>query len=575
MKQNRLLWAFKFLLPYKYHYLFGILCSLAMGAAQLIIPWVRKLIIDDGLIQQNNEALITAILIFGGVVVLSIALTWGMNLAFAFVTGRYAADMRTGIFKHLRSLSVSYFHGERTGQIISRLTDDVPVVKDTVTSTLTQLATQILSLTLAFIVALRIEPKLTLIMLPVVCAAGLQSLIFAPFNRRVGRARQDYAADVLSELHEGITGSKEILAFGRSNWQIAQFRELFLRLVGVERRQAVVQSASFSVTYLFIWIPSLLLFLLGGRLVVQGEMTVGTLFAFIGYVEAMAYPIRSFQETIGRIQTAMGAVDRITEFMDVQPQVSELPTAKPLQNVEGTITMENVSFAYEPEKPVIQDITFTIPARQKVAIVGASGVGKSTLVDLLLRFYDPQQGKICIDGFDVREATLDSLRSQIAVVFQDPFLFAGTVRDNIRFGKLDASDEEVVAAAKAANADQFISQLQHGYDTPIGEQGVTLSGGEKQRIAIARAVLKNPKILLLDEATSALDNRTEREIWEALAHLMEGKTVLIIAHRLSTVTQADQIIVLVDGKIAEIGNHEELRRSEGPYTDIFAMQRAS
>ena len=271
----------------------------------------------------------------------------------------------------------------------------------------------------------------------------------------------------------------------------------------------------------------------------------------------------------------MGAVDRINEFMNVQPQVSELPTAKPLQNVEGTITMENVSFAYEPEKPVVQDITFTIPARQKVAIVGASGVGKSTLVDLLLRFYDPQQGKIYIDGFDIREATLDSLRSQIAVVFQDPFLFAGTVRDNIRFGGLDASDEEVVAAAKAANADQFISQLQHGYDTPIGEQGVTLSGGEKQRIAIARAVLKNPKILLLDEATSALDNRTEREIWEALAHLMEGKTVLIIAHRLSTVTQADQIIVLVDGKIAEIGNHEELRRAEGPYTDIFAMQRAS
>ena len=430
-------------------------------------------------------------------------------------------------------------------------------------------------MTLAFIVALRIEPKLTLIMLPVVCAAGLQTLIFAPFNRRVGRARQDYAADVLSELHEGITGSKEILAFGRSNWQIAQFRELFLRLVGVERRQAVVQSASFSVTYLFMWIPSLLLFLLGGRLVVQGEMTVGTLFAFIGYVEAIASPIRSFQGSIGRIQTAMGAVDRINEFMNVQPQVSELPTAKPLQNVEGTITMENVSFAYEPEKPVVQDITFTIPARQKVAIVGASGVGKSTLVDLLLRFYDPQQGKIYIDGFDVREATLDSLRSQIAVVFQDPFLFAGTVRDNIRFGRLDASDEEVVAAAKAANADQFISQLQQGYDTPIGEQGVTLSGGEKQRIAIARAVLKNPKILLLDEATSALDNRTEREIWEALAHLMEGKTVLIIAHRLSTVTQADQIIVLVDGKIAEIGNHEELRRSEGPYTDIFAMQRAS
>lgn len=271
----------------------------------------------------------------------------------------------------------------------------------------------------------------------------------------------------------------------------------------------------------------------------------------------------------------MGAVDRVTEFMNVQPQVSESPTAKPLQSVGGTITMENVSFAYEPEKPVVQNVTFTIPARQKIAIVGASGVGKSTLVDLLLRFYDPQQGKVCIDGVDIREATLDSLRAHIAVVFQESFLFRGTVRDNIRFGRLDASDEEVIEAAKAANAHQFISQLPNDYDTPIGERGVTLSGGEKQRIAIARAILKNPKILLLDEATSALDNQTEQEIWEALANLMHGKTVLIIAHRLSTVTQADQIIVLVDGKIVEIGNHEELLRLDGAYTEIFAMQRAS
>ena len=575
MKQNRLSWAFKFLLPHKYLYITGVLCSVGAGATQLALPWIRKLIIDDGLIQQSSEALITAILIFVGVVVSSSALTWAENLSFATVTGHCAADMRTKIFQHLRRLSVSYFHGEQTGQIISRLSTDVDVVKGLVTSNLTQLITYTLRLILAFVISFKIEPQLTLIILPVACLTGLQSIIFAPFNRRVGRAVQDYNADLLSELHEGVSSSREVLAFGRSNWQIAHFRDLFLRLIGVSRRQANVESASFTATYILGWVPSLLLFWLGGRLVVRGEMSVGTLFAFIGYVEMMVDPIRVFQGVIGSIQMGMGAIDRISEFMNVQPQVSESATAKPLQRVEGTLTMENVSFAYQPETPVVQDVTLTIPARHKVAIVGASGAGKSTLVDLLLRFYDPQQGSIRIDGIDIRETTIDSLRSHIGAVFQDSFLFRGTVRDNIRFGRLDASDEEVIAAAEAANAHQFISQLPENYDTLIGERGVTLSGGERQRIAIARALLKNPKILLLDEATSALDTRTEQEIWEALEHLMEGKTVLIIAHRLSTVTQADQIIVLVDGKIAQIGTHEELLRSGGPYTEIFAMQQAS
>lgn len=578
MKQSRLLWAFKFLLPHKslyIAYIAGVLCSVGAGATQLALPWIRKLIIDDGLIQQSNEALITAILIFVGVVVSSSVLTWGENLSFATVTGRFAADIRTKIFQHLRRLSVSYFHGEQTGQIISRLSTDVDVVKGVVTSTLTQLVTYILRLILAFVIALRIEPQLTLIILPVACLTGLQSIIFAPFNRRVGRAVQDYNADLLSELHEGVSSSREVLAFGRSNWQIAHFRELFLRLIGVSQRQSVVESASFTATYILGWVPSLLLFWLGGRLVVQGEMSIGILFAFIGYVEMMVDPIRAFQRTISGVQMGMGAIDRINEFMNVQPQVSEAATAKPLQRIEGTLSMENVSFAYQPENPVVQDVTFSVPARQKVAIVGASGAGKSTLVDLLLRFYDPHAGQICIDGHDIREATLDSLRSHIGVVFQEPFLFRGTVADNIRFGRLDASDEEVIAAAEAANAHQFISQLSNNYDTLIGERGVTLSGGERQRIAIARALLKNPKILLLDEATSALDSRTEQEIWETFAHLMEGRTVLIIAHRLSTVMHADQIIVLVDGKIAQIGSHEELLQSEGPYTDIFAMQDSS
>ena len=575
MKQNRFAWAFKFLLPHKYFYLFGVLCTLAASAVQLILPWIRKIIIDDGIIQESNEALITAILVFCGVVVVSIALTWVQDLTFATVTSHYAADMRTNIFQHLRRLSVSYFHGERTGQIIARLTDDVSVVKDVVTTTLTQLVAYVLQLTLAFIVALKIEPKLTVLMLPVVCLAGLQAIIFAPFNRRVGRAVQDYTADLISESHEGISGSREIMAFGRSNWQIAQFRELFLRLIGIAQRQAVVQSASFTVSYILIWAPTLLLFWLGGKLVVQGEMTIGTLFAFIGYVEGMVMPIRAFQGVIGGVQTGMGAIDRIIEFMDVQPQVSDLPTAKPLRSVEGTLRMQNVSFSYESENPVIQDVTFTIPARQKIAIVGASGTGKSTLVDLMLRFHDPQHGCIYIDDVDIREVTLDSLRSHIGVVFQDAFLFQGTIQDNLRFGRFDASDEEVITAAKAANAHQFISQLPKNYDTHIGERGVTLSGGERQRIAIARAILKDPKILVLDEATSAIDARTEQEIWGALEHLMEGRTVLVIAHRLSTVTHADQIIVLVDGKIAQIGTHAELLRSEGPYTEIFATQSSN
>lgn len=572
MKQRRLLWAFKFLLPHKSLYLFGVLCTLAAAAVQLILPWIRKLIIDDGIVQGSNEALITAILIFCGVVVASIALTWGQDLTFATVTSRFAADMRTNIFEHLRCLSVSYFHGEQTGQIIARLTEDVSVVKDVITTTLTQLVAHALQLTLAFIVALKIEPKLTILILPVVCLAGLQSIIFAPFNRRIGRAMQDYTADLISESHEGISGSREIMAFGRSNWQIAQFRELFLRLIGIARRQAVVQSASFSVAYILIWAPTLLLFWLGGRLVVRGEMTIGTLFAFIGYVEGMVMPIRAFQGVIGNVQTGMGAIDRIIEFMNVQPQVYELPTAKPLKNVKGTLAMENVSFAYHAEKFVIHDVSFNIPAGAKIGIVGASGAGKSTLVDLLLRFYDPQQGRICIDGFDIREAAIDSVREHIGVVFQESFLFQDTVRENIRFGRLEASDIEVVAAAKAANADQFILKLPEGYDTSIGERGITLSGGEKQRIAIARTLLKDPKILILDEATSALDSRTEQEIWDALEHLMEGRTVLIIAHRLSTVVQADEIIVLVDGKIAQIGRHDDLLRSGGPYTDIFATQ---
>jgi subfamily B ATP-binding cassette protein MsbA len=484
------------------------------------------------------------------------------------------AHLRLRLFEHLLGFSLSYFNLHRTGEVVSGVTNDVSTVRGLVTSDISTALSQVITLTGALVLIIITNWRLTLFMIALVPLVMVIAILFGRRMRQLSSNVQDQLASATTVMEESISGVRVVQSFTRERYEIGRFTASIERTFALAMKR-VRLSSTFGPSVSFLGFAAVVsIFWFGGNEVLAGRLTAGQLFMFLVLTLTIAGSIGQFSSLWTGLQEALGATRRLFEILDTHSDIAEKPSAPPLPPVRGHITFDRVSFAYldNPGTPILTGISLEVKPGEVLALVGPSGAGKTTLVNLIPRFFDPSDGRVCIDGYDLRDVQLFSLRQQIGIVPQETLLFGGSVRENILYGRLDASEEEMMAAARAANAHDFILELPNGYDTLVGERGVKLSGGQRQRIAIARAILKDPCILLLDEATSSLDSESEGLVQEALERLMRGRTSIVIAHRLSTIQNADRIAVLGDGCLVELGSHAELIALDGMYARLHRIQ---
>jgi subfamily B ATP-binding cassette protein MsbA len=567
--------AFRYLKPYWFLEIVALLCAASGTLCGLAFPWILKILIDDVFVHRSMKALNFCVLAFAAAEVLSAVLGVARQALFTYVGERAVADLRNELFAHLQELSMADKHREKVGRTLSAFTNDIGAMQSLYASTLVDLITNTLQMVITLAVLFRIQASLAAVSWPILPLFAVSILAFGKPLRISGDAVQSTLSTITEELQESISGLREVKAFTREESQIKRFRALFASLVPVRLKQSVIGAVSGGVNSFASWGGVIFVMWWGGRQVIAEGITPGVLVAFVNYLAGLFGPTAWFVQLNVQLQSAMAGADRVFDVLDTRPGVSDRPDSIELPPLRGEVEIDHVSFTYEAGKAALQDVSLDVQAGERIAFVGPSGSGKTTLTGLLCRFFDPTSGAIRIDGHDLRDVTQASLRHQIGVVFQETFLFGASVRENIRFGREDATDAEIEAAAKAANAHRFILDLPEGYDTPVGERGAKLSGGQRQRIAIARALLRDPRILILDEATASLDTESEAAVQEALERLMEGRTSFVVAHRLSTVAGADRIVVLEAGRIVEIGSHAELIAGSGIYRRLYEVQFAS
>ncbi len=552
----------------------GVVVALVVTSTLLSLlgPYLIGVIIDQfistGDLLGLTQTTLLMVATYLGQALTSMASGWIM----VTIAQRVLKDLRKELFEHLQTLSLSFFDRRPVGDLMSRLTNDVDAVNQALTQNVTRLITNLLTSVGVLLIMFRLNSWLalgSLLVFPVMI--GVTAFV-ARRTRSGFRSLQTNMGRLNAAMEETVSGERVVIAFNQQPAALTAFDQI---------NHAVRDTGIHAMTYALLIMPLLGILSnlniavvagLGGWLVLQGLASVGTIAAFISYSRQFAQPLQQIAELYNSIQSALAGSERIFEIIDERPEVQDAPDAVPLQRVQGRVVFDHVDFHYVPGVPVLKDVSFVAERGQTIALVGPTGAGKTTIINVLTRFYDIQGGAITLDGQDIRHLQKDTLRRQLGIVLQDVFLFSGTVMDNIRYGRLDATDDECVAAAKLANADHFITRLPHGYQTAVSERGSNLSQGQRQLVSIARAIIANPGILILDEATSSIDTRTEIQIQEALLRLMQGRTSFVIAHRLSTIRNADQVLVINEGRIIERGTHEQLLRQEGFYHNLYMSQ---
>lgn len=561
-----------FLKPYLSRMVLAGLLVMGVAAINLALLRLAGTLWDVITVQHDQPRMTDLITVFLGLVVLQGLCSMGHSYLTAWISQRIVADFRQYLFRHLHTLSVSFFARRRTGELLSRLMNDVTVIQSVVTETPIDSAKQLVTFVGGITFLLMMNWRLCLLILVLLPLLVLVAKFFGRRLKSLSTSIQDQTAALSTLIEEVISGIRIVKSFVQTQREEARFATQVEQTLALTMRRAGIMAVFIPVISLLTFSAAAAVLWYGGRQVIDGSVSPGDLFAFVLFAGILIGPFSSAARVFAQIREAQGATQRVFEILDTRPEVSDSPTATSLSTVSGHIRAEHISFAYDPRQPVLTVVSFEAKPGELVAIVGPTGAGKTTVMNLLHRFYDPTEGRITIDGQDLRQVTMESWYRQIALVPQETILFGGTILDNIRYGNRESTEEEVVAASRAAHAHDFIMSFPDQYQTIVGEKGINVSGGQRQRIAIARAIVKNPRILLLDEATSALDSESERLVQEALEQLMKGRTTFVIAHRLTTIQRADRILVLNKGRLVETGTHAELMDHKGLYQYLYTLR---
>ena len=567
---------FKRFLPYVRPYLWRLMLAglLVSGVAAINLALVRLAgtLWDIVTVQHDAEHMTRLIGMFLGLVVLQGLCSMGHSYLTAWVSQNVIADFRKHLFAHLQTLTISFFSRRRTGELLSRLMSDVTVIQSLVTETPIDAVKQLVTFVGGITFLLLMNWQLCLLILILLPLLVVVSKLFGRRLKSLSTSIQDHTATLSTLAEEVISGIRIVKSFVQAQREQDRFADQVDQTLRLTLSRAAIMAVFIPVISLMTFSSATAVLWYGGRQVIDGTVTPGDLFAFVLFAGILIGPFSAAARVFTQIKEAQGATQRVFEILDAQPDIDDRPDAQTLVTVEGHVRMENVTFGYDPRYAVLSNLSFEAKPGELVALVGPTGAGKTTVINLLHRFYDPTEGRLTIDGRDLRDVTLESWYRQIALVPQETILFGGTILDNIRYGMMAAGESAVREASEAAHAHDFITTLPDGYQTVVGEKGVNLSGGQRQRIAIARAILKNPRILLLDEATSSLDTDSERLVQEALQRLMKGRTTFVVAHRLSTIQRADRILVLDKGKLVEEGTHAQLLERKGLYHYLYTIR---
>ena len=558
--------------PYIKRLILALFCIVMAAGANLYLPWIIKDMIDDVLMSKNMMML--NLIAVGILVVMFVrgVFYYGQSYLVSYVGQRGIIDVRSILFRKFQRMPLAYFDRQQTGTVMSYITNDVAAMQSAIVDNLIDLVTEASILIGSLCMMMYLDWKLSMLTLMTIPLVGYAMKIFGRKLKSSGSVIQERMADITSMLQESISAIRVVKSFVREAYEIKRFeRQNILNFQAAMKNVKLTSLLTPTVEFLAAIAVTFIVWF-GGYEVVNGVITAGELVAFLTYAVNLANPVKRLARVYGAIQRAMAAAERVFNVMDMEEKITDKEDAKKLPQIQGEVVFDGVTFGYKEGQYALEDINIQAKPGEMIALVGPSGSGKSTIANLIPRFYDVEAGSISIDGYDIREVTADSLREQIGLVPQETMLFSTNVLENIRYGRLDATDEEVLQAAVAANADEFIRELPEGYETKLGERGLNLSGGQRQRIAIARAILKNPRVLILDEATSALDTESEKIVQEALDKLMIGRTSFVIAHRLSTIFNADQIYVVENGHVREHGTHEELLAKGGLYSNLYNIQ---